>query len=133
MKWNKINCFSTVIAYFNNEIRDGSTSAQRMLEWLNEHTTQVNAIGKETIVVIWSSSNPVISPNEVLIAELARKETGYPFGLIMEHAAVFLSPQEVFQKASPKDEDRFEILEYKTMLRQHEMRLPWMRITLHMR
>lgn len=49
----------------------------------------------------------------------------------MEHAAVFVSLDEVFQKASPKDEDRFEVIHYSKILGSQYKQLAWLRITIH--
>lgn len=127
----KINCFTTVISYFKNQTIDGLTSAQAMLEWLQSHTNQVLAFNSDTIVVVWSTSNQSLSPDKVEVSKMLKSSPGYPFGLVMEHAAVFLNQEDVFQKASPKDSDPFEIINFNTMMKNHYSHLPWLRTTFH--
>jgi hypothetical protein len=124
----KINCFATVVSYFRNRIQDGSLSAQKMLEWLQINTKQVHKINEDTIVIIWTSSNPAKSPSEIKMNELIPSAKGYPFGLIMEHAAIFLKEGTVFQKASSEDEDKFEIIPYTKMIGANFSNLQWMRV-----
>lgn len=127
----KINCFNTVISYFNNQISDGKTSAQAMLDWLQANTDQVSDIDTETILVVWSSSNAAVSPSEIKISDLRKETQGYPFGLVMEHAAVFVSATDVFQKASPSDDHKFEIVHFSKIITQDYHHLPWLRTTFH--
>jgi hypothetical protein len=127
----KINCFNTVIAYFNNSIKDGKTSAQEMLDWLKDNTIQVDNIEAETIIVVWSSSNSLISPDRIEISKLDQSHPQYPFGLVMEHAAVFVDREQLFQKASPKDEDPFELIRYSKMIGENYFHLSWIRVTYH--
>jgi hypothetical protein len=127
----KINCFNTVIAYFNNSIEDGKTSAQEMLDWLKDNTIQVDNIEEETIIVVWSSSNSLLSPDRIEVSKLDQGHPHYPFGLIMEHAAVFVDKEQLFQKASPKDEDPFELINHSEMITQSYSDLAWVRFTYH--
>lgn len=127
----KINCFNTVISYFNNQISDGKISAQAMLEWLQVNTEQVEIIDVETILVVWSSSDIAASPQTIKINRLKKEIEGYPFGLVMEHAAVFVTKTEVFQKASPSDDHKFEIVHYSQILTKDYSHLPWIRSTFH--
>lgn len=126
----KINCFTTVISFFEGQLRDGKTSAQEMLDWLRSQTGQAHNVTPKTVAVVWSSSNPQLSPEKIFISELDKNKEGYPFGLVMEHAFIFLSQDEVFQKASPSDEHRFEIVTVNEALREYQ-RLNWHRVTLH--
>ena len=129
----KINCFNTVVSYFKNQLDDGKISAQAMLDWLQAHTEQISESDRdiETIVVLWSSTDPSISPEIIQIADLKREAAGYPFGLVMEHAAIFVTPTDVFQKASPSDEHKFEIVEFSRMIIQDYSHTPWLKTTLH--
>ncbi len=127
----RINCFTTVISYFNDQLQNGKTTAQEMLDWLQANTTQVLVPSETSIVIFWSSSDVSVSPDLIDINILKRDSPGYPFGLVMEHAAVFISKEEVFQKASPKDEDGFEVVHYSKILSAYCNRFPWLRITIH--
>lgn len=74
----KINCFTTVVSYFENKIKNGRMSAQEM-----------------------------------------------------EHAAIFISESELFQKASPSDEDPFEIINFKEMINKTYKNQNWVKYSYH--
>ncbi len=126
----KINCFTTVVSYFNNEIQNGCMTAQEMLNWLQCHTIQVDMATQDTVAVVWFTSDQALSPDIILISDLLIKTDGYPFGLIMEHAAVFITPLEVFQKASPEDDDTFEVISFDQLI-QNYSQTSWVRFTYH--
>lgn len=127
----KINCFTTVVSYFENNLINSCMTAEEMLKWLQENTIQIEQVEPGAVVVIWSSSDVTLSPPKVSVAHLLKSAAGYPFGLVMEHAAVFVSESEVLQKASPKDQDPFEIMDYQKMLDNDYGHLSWVRTTFH--
>lgn len=51
--------------------------------------------------------------------------------LVMEHAAVFINYCDVFQKASPKDEDSLEIVNFQTMSDRNYAHQKWVKFTYH--
>lgn len=127
----KVNCFAACVSYFQSELVERCLSADEMLNWLNKDTEQVLLPQKNCIFVIWSSSDVIKSPDKVEIHEIYQRQSGYPFGLIMEHAGVFLDEIQVFQKASPLDKDAFEITDYLTVADSYLSKTAWTRITFH--
>lgn len=127
----KLNCFSTSVSYFRNEIINGCMTAEEMLKWLQDNTYQVEKPEAFSIAVVWFSSDVSKSPNAVRVNELLKTNSGYPFGLIMEHAAIFINDFDVFQKASPKDEDPFEIVNFQAISDRNYGHQEWVRFSYH--
>ncbi len=102
-----------------------------MVDWLRQNTFQTDKIILETVIVVWSSSNPLISPDKIKVDDMIQTNPDYPFGLVMEHAAMFISATDLFQKASLTDDDKFEVIHFAKMIDERYHHLPWMRITYH--
>lgn len=82
------------------------------------------------VFIIWNSSNSKLSPKKIDVHCLSTIPPGFPFGLIIEHSGVFLENNTVFQKASPHEIDKFEIIKTEQAFSPYE-KLPWKQITYH--
>ncbi len=92
------NCFNAVQNCFREKIELTHEGPGEMLTWLSEFCEQVPDKGSAAaIFVVWSSDDPAISPDKIDIQYLATLPPGFPFGLRIEHAGVFLEDDQVFQ------------------------------------
>ncbi len=103
-----------------------------ILKFVAENFVQVEEPQEYDVFVIWSSSNTSLSPDKIDIQYLSSYPEGFPFGLVVEHSGVFLNNGMVFQKASPNDNDIFEVITKDDAFSNYQ-NLSWVRFTYHRR
>lgn len=129
----KSNCFWATKYFFEpNFFPPQKLNGNEILKFVAESFIQVQEPQRNDVFVIWSSSDPSISPDKVDVHHLSTFPKGFPFGLVVEHSGVFLDDEEVFQKASPKDDDPFELLDKNSAFSSYQ-KMPWVRFTYHRR
>lgn len=128
---SKSNCFwATMYFYIPDLFPPKMINGNEVLNFLDLHFMQVENPQDHDVFVIWNSSNIDISPKEIDIHFLASYPQGFPFGLIIEHSGVILENNIIFQKASPKEFDNFEIINWDLAYSPYEI-LPWKKVTYH--
>lgn len=128
---SKSNCFWATKYFFESSaLPPQHLSGNEILQFVAKNFIQVQKPQENDIFIIWSSNNPSLSPDRIDTHYLSTYPDGFPFGLIVEHSGVFLKGDKIFHKASPKENDLFEIvtqdlsfLPYKNLL--------WVRVTFH--
>lgn len=79
---------------------------------------------------MWSRTSFEIPVGEVQVIQLAQKETGFPFGLFLEHRFVLLENDFVFQKPNPKLASSVELVSLEQALAPY-VGLPGFELTYH--
>lgn len=129
----KSNCFWATKYFFEPySFPPQKLNGNEILKFVAENFIQVHEPQQNDVFVIWSSSDSSLSPGIVDVHYLSTFPEGFPFGLIVEHSGVFLNDEKVFQKASPKDEGPFEVLD-KDLAFSSYLKMPWVRFTYHRR
>ncbi len=127
----KSNCFWATKYFFEpNSLPPTKLNGIEILKFVAENFVQIEEPQENDVFVIWSSSDTSLSPDKVDIQYLSTYPEGFPFGLVVEHSGIFLSDRMVFQKASPKDEDAFEVISQGQAFSSYQ-KLSWFRITYH--
>jgi hypothetical protein len=129
----KSNCFWATKYFFEpNSLPPTKMNGIEILNFVAENFTQIEEPEKHDMFIIWSSSDTSLSPDKLNIHFLSTYPEGFPFGLVVEHSGVFLNDGLVFQKASPKDEDAFEVTTKASAFSDYQ-KLSWVRFTFHRR
>ena len=127
------NCFwATSYFYAPQLFPPKKLTGNEILKFLAEEFIQVEQPKKYDIFVIWSRSDPFISPDKVNVHFLSTYPQGFPFGLVVEHSGVLLDDDNVFQKASPKADDPFEVIGKDSAFSTY-LKMPWVCFTYHRR
>lgn len=127
------NCFWASQYYFDPKAYPPKKlTGNDLLQFIANEFTQVDDHKDHDIFIVWSSTDITVSPNKINVHYLSTYPEGFPFGLVVEHSGILLPGQKVFQKASPKPEDLFELIDFRTALAPYES-FSWKRITYHRR
>lgn len=113
------NCFNAVQLYFQETKVPQFLGPAEFVSYLASKFQQVqfNEADKfEDVFVIWSRSDDSLPIGEIKILSLEARESGYPFGLVLEHAFVLLEDDSVFQKRDPTAESAHEIISRESAL-----------------
>ena len=128
LKHTKCWCFSLIdcrsdrkaFFYKPNSFPPKLMSGNEILKFIADDFTQVENPEPNDVFVIWNSSDVKLSPDKLDTHFLATIPTGFPFGLIVEHSGILLADGLVFQKASPKEIDKFETVQPETAFAPYE-------------
>lgn len=127
----KANCFWATQYFFEPQLFPPTNlNGNEILKFIAESFSQLDSPNTNDVFVIWSSSDTNLSPDKIDVHYLATYPEGFPFGLVVEHSGIILDNGQVFQKASPSEDDRFEIIELSKAFAPYE-KLPWVRTTYH--
>ena len=125
------NCFWAIKYFFEpNSLPPQKLNGNEILKYIADNFTQVESPKTHDVFIIWNSRDSQLSPQKIDVHHLATFPQGFPFGLIIEHSGVYLENSEIFQKASPQDIDKFEILKTEQAFLPYE-NLYWKQITYH--
>jgi hypothetical protein len=125
------NCFWATKYFFEpHSLPPQKLNGNEILKFIAEHFTQVEKPTTHDVFIIWNSSDVQLSPQKIDVHHLATFPKGFPFGLIIEHSGVYLENSNVFQKASPKQTDKFEVIKTDLAFLPYE-NLSWRQITYH--
>mgnify|MGYP000853928850 CR=1 FL=1 len=128
---SKSNCFWATQYFFDPSVFPPKLlNGNEILKFISEKCIQVEEPNSSDIFIIWSSSETRLSPDKIDVHYLSTIPEGFPFGLIIEHSGVFLKNEQIFQKASPKEDDKFEIIDKGLAFACYD-HLPWIRKTFH--
>ena len=74
----------------------------------------------DDIHVIWSRNSADFPIGQINIERLKKNRHGYPFGLVLEHAFVLITPSEVFQKLNPEPTGPYQIVSWDEAVRPYQ-------------
>jgi len=104
----KVNCFC-ISEFFYLETQFRHSSADEMLDFVANNFRQTKEDGPNVLTLIWSRSSLELPIGQIQVHELAKRQVGFPFGLILEHSFVQIDETTVFQKADPTKVSKIEI------------------------
>lgn len=105
----KVNCFSISEFFYRDTVLQHLT-ADEMLNFVTENFQQIENDVPLALTLIWSRTSSEVPIGEIRVNELAKRPSGFPFGLILEHSFVRINNQSVFQKADPTMISKVEII-----------------------
>ena len=105
----KVNCFCISELFFLDTALRNLT-VDEMLNFVAENFTQIEREGGPVLTLIWSRSSFDLPIGKIRINELAKRPSGFPFGLILEHSFVQIDNEKVIQKADPRMTSKVEII-----------------------
>jgi len=127
------NCFNAVQRVLSDSEEITFLGPEEFVKYIQEKSRQF-PIGTDRksgdISVIWSRSSNVLKIGEIRIEELRKDRDGYPFGLIIEHAFIYMDSHRIFQKRDRTAEGPYEILEAEQAIEPYRSRAG-LEITLH--
>lgn len=109
----RANCFNAVQLFWEDESEPAFTGPVEFVEYLESKFRQLSDDEEHIsldVAVIWSRSSDALPIGAIRTDALNRRDDGYPFGLIIEHAFVLLDPDTAFQKRDPSELGAFEIV-----------------------
>lgn len=109
----RANCFNAVQLYFDEIDKPIFLGPEEFVLYLQSKFVQITLDLKTKtgdVSVVWSRSASLLAVGEIKIDKLQKEVVGYPFGLIIEHAFVFLDDGSVFQKRDPTSLGPYEIV-----------------------
>jgi hypothetical protein len=124
-KDNRANCFNAVLVFWGRESSLRFCGPEQFVTELRSHTHQVNASDARSrgdVAVVWSRSADSLPLGHIDITRLRAEAVGYPFGLVIEHAFIYLSENSVFQKRDPTAIGPYEIINPVEALRPYTNR-----------
>ena len=127
------NCFWATKYFFEpHSLPPQKLNGNEILKFIADNFTQVGNPTTYDVFIIWNSSDVQLSPQKIDVHYLATFPQGFPLGLIIEHSGVYLENSDVFQKASSKEIDKFQILKKEQVFLPYA-NLSWKKITYHRR
>ena len=106
---HKVNCFCISELYFR-ETHLRHASADEMLNFVSDYFVQVEKSQPEALALIWSRTTLDLPLGKINVNELAKRTSGFPFGLVLEHSFVQLNQTEALHKPNPNLNSKVEIL-----------------------
>lgn len=116
------NCFSAVQRFFDKNIRPSYVGPEEFVNYLNSNFIQINEPSDFDVTVVWSRSEDKLPVGEVRTENLTKDSSGYPFGLVIEHAFVNLKGGRVFQKRDRTAQASYEEIALKEALSPYQRR-----------
>jgi hypothetical protein len=119
----RANCFNAVELYHGHSDKVQFTGAESFVSYLFTKFMQINS--QETSVVgdvsvVWSRTSDFLPIGKIDIGHLVERRSGYPFGLVIEHAFVSRDADLVFQKRDPSALGRYEIISMRNALEPYQ-------------
>lgn len=111
----RANCFNAVQLFWADEIKPTFTAPSDFVAYLEAHFRQLSNHEKQLdldVAVVWSRSADILPLGLIRTDTLNRRDAGYPFGLVIEHAFVIQDENMVFQKRDPSANGAYEIVGY---------------------
>ena len=106
---HRVNCFC-VSEFFYRDTQFRQSTADEMLNFVSENFRQVEEAGPRILTLVWSRSSFDIPVGKIQVHELAKRQLGFPFGLVLEHSFVQINENTVFQKADPSLTSKIELV-----------------------
>lgn len=113
IKENRANCFNAVQLFWSDKTVPDFTGPGEFVDYLEAKFDQLSSNEKQNssdVVVVWSRSSSILPVGKIQIGALSRRDPGYPFGLIIEHAFVILDQGIAFQKRDPSEVGPYELV-----------------------
>ncbi|MBX3035156.1 MAG: hypothetical protein KF865_14650 [Bdellovibrionaceae bacterium] len=129
----RANCFQAVRLYFEENRQPEFMGPAEFVAYLQEEFVQLGAqdpVHADDVMVVWSRSLMELPVGEIDFARLRPEIPGYPFGLVIEHAFVWLEDGWVFQKRNPSAQGPYEIVPVAEALAPYRERYGF-EVTLH--
>lgn len=104
----EVNCFC-ISEFFYRETQFRHSSADEMLDFVTSNFRQTKEDGPNILTLIWSRSSLELSIGQIQVHELAKRQVGFPFGLILEHSFVQIDETSAFHKADPTNASKIEL------------------------
>ena len=107
----KVNCFC-ISEFFYRPTQYRHSTAEEMLDFASENFKQIKESGPKNLALVWSRSTFDLPFGQIKVRELAKRQSGFPFGLILEHSFVQTDDGLVFQKADPSLTSKVELTSF---------------------
>lgn len=107
------NCFNAVQLYFQETKTAQFLGPAEFVSYLASQFQQVPLNENDRfqdVFVVWSRSDESLPIGDINLLSLEKRESGYPFGLVIEHAFVLIEDGSVFQKRDPTSASAHEII-----------------------
>lgn len=104
----RVNCFCISELYYR-QTQFRQSTADEMLNFVSENFQQVEESGPKILTLVWSRSSFEIPIGQIKVRELAKRLSGFPFGLVLEHSFVQMGNGLIFQKPDPTLHSEVEI------------------------
>ena len=118
----KANCFNAVSLFWQDTLKEECLGPEEFVAYVNARFFQVPLFVAGDIAIVWSRTASILPIGEILVSRLLKKEPGYPFGLVIEHAFVYLGDDSAFQKRDPSMAGPYEIVSYECALAPYAAR-----------
>ncbi len=118
----RANCFNAVELFWEDESQPKFSAPQDFVTYLAKSFLQTsNEVERWPldVAVVWSRSANVLKFGEIKIESISRRDSGYPFGLVIEHSFVQLDETTVFQKRDPSATGGYELVSLEQALRPY--------------
>lgn len=106
---HKVNCFC-ISEFFYRPTQFRQSTADEMLNFVAKNFRQVEENGPAILTLVWSRSSFELPIGEIHVQEIAKRLSGFPFGLVLEHSFVQMEDEMVFQKADPNTTSKIELI-----------------------
>lgn len=120
---SRANCFNAVQLYWKDAKDPAFTGPEEFISYMEANFRQF--LGDEKtilpgVTIVWSRSSTALPVGQIKTEVLKRREQGYPFGLLIEHAFVVVDRQTVFQKRDPTENGPYELISLKEALQPYQ-------------
>lgn len=131
----KANCFNAVELFWKDASAQRFLQPEECVAYIVDKFKQISLTEKFAygdVAILWSRSEDLLQVGKISVEDLLLKRPGYPFGLIIEHAFVYIDDKHVFQKADPKPTSLYQITSVEEALQPY-INLKGFEITHHKR
>ena len=109
----RANCFNAIQYYWFDTEELKFVGPEDFVAHLNRHFEQIAQSDERVsgdVWTVWSRTSDDLPVGTIRLDQLVKKEPGYPFGLVVEHALVVLDDEIAFQKRDPSKNGPYELV-----------------------
>jgi len=133
----RANCFNAIQLYWGDCQEAEFTGPEEFVSFVCKYFKQsaVEEVSEaQDLIIVWSRSSAYLPLGEIVVHQLQKEKKGYPFGLVIEHAFIFLDSKTkmVFQKRDPSRMGPYEVVREQEALSPYQ-KLFGYEITRHQR
>ncbi|MFN8790602.1 MAG: hypothetical protein ACK5Y2_04015 [Bdellovibrionales bacterium] len=109
----RANCFNAVQLFWKDSTVQEFVGAEDFIEYIEKSFYQIPLdipLLAGDVSIVWSRNSLDLPHGQIDVNQLVKKQPGYPFGLIIEHAYCHLEDGRVFQKPNPNLTGFYEVI-----------------------
>lgn len=127
------NCINAAFNFHDDQTRYSTYTTMDLLNRLQNEFMQIESRSQlqfGDLIVLWSRISDDWKDRKILIKDLNPAASGFPFGVVFDHVAVYIEQNQLFHKPDPTSSSRYQINHWHDVIPFNEV-LPGFELTFH--